>query len=163
MSGRSLVFFVILVLLYVFMAVVGAADPFNRVVFHLVLAIIVYVNVPHYYTALGIFLPLLVYDAAQGVDPSFGIIAYGTSGLLIALISKVMPIMKQFPFWPGRVLWLFVAVAIYLALVADLSFGFDLLQRIFIDFLLSAVVLLAITFVIEPLLLWQTNREISLV
>lgn len=143
MSTRIFISSLALTLLLIIAVVVKQLPFFALLEFQLLWAIIIYIRHQSGVSLLVIAIGLFAVDAALGVNPSFSLLSFAIPGLAITLLSRIVPLTKQSPFWIARIFWLLLAIGVYYLLRSELHvLGTTMLQAQVLN--LSILVLLTL-------------------
>jgi len=151
-------FVVLLSLLFSLIAPYGGIKFFT---FQMIVGIIFYFNSKSKYNLIFIMLILYLIDTILHVNPAFSIISFSVGGLIISLISKSLPILKQQPFISARIFWLVISSIIFeffnLKSITAI-FNLDSISGL----ILTIIILVILTVIIEPNFQRKKNAEISI-
>jgi hypothetical protein len=159
MELRDWIFIIFLLVLWLFLNLLGNLTLFDLIYAQFIFAIVIYLV---YRSNSALFLGLVILffaDASLGINLAFSILSFTVVGFLLSILNRIYPLFKQQPFVQARVLWLFGCIIVYTLLKSSLEIG-DVMGGLFGSILINTLLLLILTFLIEPFFGRRTGKDI---
>jgi hypothetical protein len=132
---------------------------FRFFIFQFVFAIVLYLGIGGRRILVVIGIGLFLADAIQGQVGGSSFFIFALTGLIMAVVGKLLPLFKQQPFWWARIIWQIMAIIIY-TLIRD-NFNLNLvLANIAALLILNTVLLSLTTWLSIPSLTRRRNVDI---
>lgn len=138
-----------MIVLFSFMAVstlLVSVGELSMLSFHLIFAIIVYLNYRSYGAIVFLMFILMFVDATLQLNIAYSFLSWTAAGLAVSLINKVLPLLRQQPFISARIVWIIIAVVAFRLFQNDFSLSINIIPVVIINIL----VMLALTYMLEP-------------
>jgi hypothetical protein len=157
---REILYVLLLSAFGVLMTLISNAEGFQWLHVQFIVVISLYLYYRNNIAILFLLPYLFILDINREVQPAFGMLAFTLGGLILSILSRWWPLFKQYPFSFGRMSWLILTVALYIAFQGGASAdGFKL-------FLVSVptniFIMLFLTYGLEPLILRRSDVDIEI-
>lgn len=158
MTTRSIIYMLVLFVFVVVTTLLVSIGELSMLSFHLIFAIIFYLNYRSYGAIIFLLFILMFVDVTLQLNIAYSFLSWTLAGLAVSLINKVLPLLRQQPFTSARIVWLIIAVVVFRLFQNDFSLSVNIIPAV----ILNMLIMLALTYMLEPFIGERRSADITI-